>query len=240
MIDRDSFKLSIVIPCYNEKNTIENILKKVIQSLNNYKILKYEIIIVDDCSNDGTIKLLKNLALDENIQIYFHDNNLGKGAAIQTALKYITGDITLIQDADLEYDPLDYNKLLIPFLEANADIVYGSRFLGGGKYVRIHFFWHYLANKILTFICNLFINLNLTDMETGYKVFKTSVLKSISLKEKSFSFEPEVTIKLAKKKYKFFEVPVTYNGRSYEEGKKIGLKDAFIALKAIIFYSFKR
>ena len=240
MIDRDSFKLSIVIPCYNEKNTIENILKKVIQSLNNYKILKYEIIIVDDCSNDGTIKLLKNLALDENIQIYFHDNNLGKGAAIQTALKYITGDITLIQDADLEYDPLDYNKLLIPFLEANADIVYGSRFLGGGKYVRIHFFWHYLANKILTFICNLFINLNLTDMETGYKVFKTSVLKSINLKEKSFSFEPEVTIKLAKKKYKFFEVPVTYNGRSYEEGKKIGLKDAFIALKAIIFYSFKR
>ena len=240
MIDRDSFKLSIVIPCYNEKNTIENILKKVIQSLNNYKILKYEIIIVDDCSNDGTIKLLKNLALDENIQIYFHDNNLGKGAAIQTALKYITGDITLIQDADLEYDPLDYNKLLIPFLEANADIVYGSRFLGGGKYVRIHFFWHYLANKILTFICNLFINLNLTDMETGYKVFKTSVLKSINLKEKSFSFEPEVTIKLAKKKYKFFEVPVTYNGRSYEEGKKIGLKDAFIALKTIIFYSFKR
>ena len=240
MIDRDSFKLSIVIPCYNEKNTIENILKKVIQSLNNYKILKYEIIIVDDCSNDGTTKLLKNLALDENIQIYFHDNNLGKGAAIQTALKYITGDITLIQDADLEYDPLDYNKLLVPFLEANADIVYGSRFLGGGKYVRIHFFWHYLANKILTFICNLFINLNLTDMETGYKAFKTSVLKSINLKEKSFSFEPEVTIKLAKKKYKFFEVPVTYNGRSYEEGKKIGLKDAFIALKTIIFYSFKR
>ena len=240
MIDRDLFKLSIVIPCYNEKNTIENILKKINQSLNNYKILNYEIIIVDDCSNDGTTKLLKNLTFDENRQIYFHDNNLGKGAAIQTALKYITGDITLIQDADLEYDPLDYNKLLIPFLEANADIVYGSRFLGGGKYVRIHFFWHYLANKILTFICNLFINLNLTDMETGYKVFKTSVLKSISLKEKSFSFEPEVTIKLAKKKYKFFEVPVTYNGRSYEEGKKIGLKDAFIALKTIIFYSFKR
>ena len=240
MIDRELFKLSIVIPCYNEKNTIENILKKINQSLNNYKILNYEIIIVDDCSNDGTTKLLKNLTFDENRQIYFHDNNLGKGAAIQTALKYITGDITLIQDADLEYDPLDYNKLLVPFLEANADIVYGSRFLGGGKYVRIHFFWHYLANKILTFICNLFINLNLTDMETGYKVFKTSVLKSISLKEKSFSFEPEVTIKLAKKKYKFFEVPVTYNGRSYEEGKKIGLKDAFIALKTIIFYSFKR
>ena len=240
MIDRDTFKLSIVIPCYNEKNTIENILKKINQSLKNYNILKFEIIIVDDYSTDGTSKLLKDLAYDDKIQIYFHDNNLGKGAAIHTALKYITGDITLIQDADLEYDPFDYNRLLVPFFEANADIVYGSRFLGGGKYVRIHFFWHYMANKILTFICNLFINLNLTDMETGYKVFKTSVLKSINLKEKSFSFEPEVTIKLAKKKYKFFEVPITYNGRSYEEGKKIGLKDAFIALKTIIFYSFMR
>ena len=240
MIDRDTFKLSIVIPCYNEKNTIENILKKINQSLKNYNILKFEIIIVDDYSKDGTSKLLKDLAYDDKIQIYFHDNNLGKGAAIHTALKYITGDITLIQDADLEYDPFDYNRLLVPFFEANADIVYGSRFLGGGKYVRIHFFWHYMANKILTFICNLFINLNLTDMETGYKVFKTSVLKSINLKEKSFSFEPEVTIKLAKKKYKFFEVPITYNGRSYEEGKKIGLKDAFIALKTIIFCSLKK
>ena len=240
MIDRDKFKLSIVIPCYNEKNTIENILKKIDKSLKDYKISKYEIIIVDDFSNDGTNKILKNLAFDEKKQIYYHDNNLGKGAAIHTALNYITGDIIIIQDADLEYDPSDYYKLLLPFFEANADIVYGSRFLGGGKYVRIHFFWHYLANKILTFMCNLFINLNLTDMETGYKAFKTSVLKSINLKEKSFSFEPEVTIKLAKKKYKFFEVPVTYNGRSYEEGKKIGLKDAFIALKTIIFYSFMR
>ena len=240
MINRDKLKLSIVIPCYNEKNTIENILKKIDKSLKDYKISKYEIIIVDDFSNDGTNKLLNNLAFDEKIQIHYHDNNLGKGAAIHTALKYITGDITIIQDADSEYDPSDYYKLLLPFFEANADIVYGSRFLGGGKYVRIHFFWHYLANKILTFICNLFINLNLTDMETGYKAFNTSVLKSINLKEKSFSFEPEVTIKLAKKKYKFFEVPITYNGRSYEEGKKIGLKDAFIALKTIIFYSFMR
>ena len=134
---------------------------------------------------------------------------------------------------------MDYEKLLRPFFEANADIVYGSRFLGGGKYVRIHFFWHFLANKILTFICNLFVNLNLSDMETGYKVFKTSALKSIKLKEQTFSFEPEVTIKLTKKKFKFFEVPITYNGRSYEEGKKIGLKDAFIALKTIIYYSLK-
>ena len=239
MIDRKTFKLSIIIPCYNEKNTIEKILKKIDLSLINYGFQNYEILVVDDFSNDGTKEVLKNLPNKEKIQIFFHDNNLGKGAAIHTALKHITGNITIIQDADLEYDPFDYDKLLVPFFETNADVVYGSRFLGGGKYVRIHFFWHYLANKILTFICNLFINLNLTDMETGYKVFKTSALKNINLIEKSFSFEPEVTIKLAKKKYKFFEVPVTYNGRSYEEGKKIGLKDAFIALKSIILYSLK-
>ena len=239
MIDKDTFKLSVIIPCYNEKQTIGIILKKVIQSLQNYKFLNYEILIIDDHSKDGTDKILKDLSQEEKINIYFHEKNLGKGAAIQTALQYVTGDLIIIQDADLEYDPFDYNKLLLPFFETNADVVYGSRFLGGGKYVRIHFFWHYIANKILTFICNLFINLNLTDMETGYKVFKTEALKNISLKEKTFSFEPEVTIKLSKKKYKFFEVPITYNGRSYQEGKKIRLKDAFIALKTIILYSFK-
>ena len=239
MIDKDTFKLSVVIPCYNEKQTIGAILKKVIQSLQNYKFLNYEILIIDDHSKDGTVEILKNISQEEKINVYFHERNLGKGAAIQTALHYVTGDLIIIQDADLEYDPFDYNKLLLPFFETNADVVYGSRFLGGGKYVRIHFFWHYIANKILTFICNLFINLNLTDMETGYKVFKTGALKDISLKEKTFSFEPEVTIKLSKKKYKFFEVPITYNGRSYQEGKKIGLKDAFIALKTIILYSLK-
>ena len=237
MINKENFKLSIIIPCYNEKNTIEIILKKIIQNLNKYKFLNYEILIVDDCSTDGTIQILKQLDNDNKIFIHFHNKNLGKGAAIHTALKHLTGEVVIIQDADLEYDPSDYNKLLDPFFEANADVVYGSRFLGGGKYSRVHFFWHYLANKILTFICNLFTNLNLTDMETGYKVFKSSALKSISLKEKTFSFEPEVTIKLSKKKYKFFEVPITYNGRSYDEGKKIGLKDAFIALKTIILYS---
>ena len=239
MINKNNFKLSIIIPCYNERNTIEIILKKIQKSLSNYKISNFEIIIIDDNSKDGTTEILKNLKDIEKVKVYYHEINLGKGAAIQTALNYITGDISIIQDADLEYDPYDYDKLLTPFFEANADVVYGSRFLGGGKYVRIHFFWHYLANKILTFICNLFINLNLTDMETGYKAFKTTALKNITLKEKSFSFEPEVTIKLSKKKCKFFEVPITYNGRSYEEGKKIGVKDAFIALKAIIFYSIK-
>ena len=239
MISKNLFKLSIIIPCYNENHTIEKIISKIIESLINYKIENYEILIVDDFSTDGTREKLTDYESKDKFKIIYHEKNQGKGAAIQTAIKYIEGDITLIQDADLEYDPSDYNKLLLPFFETDADIVYGSRFLGGGKYVRIHFFWHYLANKILTFICNLFINLNLTDVETGYKVFKSSTLKKITLVEKSFSFEPEITIKLAKKKFKFFEVPISYNGRSYEEGKKIGLKDAFIALKAIILYSIK-
>ena len=181
MINKDSFKLSVIIPCYNEKQTIDSIIKKVIQSLINYKFLNYEILIIDDHSKDGTIEVLKNLIQEEKISIYFHESNLGKGAAIQTALKYVTGDLIIIQDADLEYDPFDYNKLLLPFFETNADVVYGSRFLGGGKYVRIHFFWHYIANKILTFICNLFINLILIYMETGYKVFKSDSLKNIFL-----------------------------------------------------------
>jgi glycosyltransferase involved in cell wall biosynthesis len=228
-------QFSIIIPVFNEVNTIEQILKKV----RNQQIKNIEIIVVDDCSTDGTKKILKDKLFKDVDKIIYHKNNKGKGAAIQSAQKFINGDFVIIQDADLEYDPFDYEKLLLPFFETDADVVYGSRFLGGGKYSRIHFFWHYLANKILTFICNLFINLNLTDMETGYKVFKSSVIKSISLVEKSFSFEPEVTIKLAKKKFKFYEVSITYNGRSYEEGKKIGLKDAFIALKTIIVYSFK-
>ena len=239
MINKNSFKLSIIVPCYNENNTINNIIKKIIESVNYYKYSNYEVIIIDDCSNDGTVEKLKKLNLDKNIFTFFHDKNRGKGAAIHTGIEHVNGDVVIIQDADLEYNPFDYNKLLLPFFETDADVVYGSRFLGGGKYVRIHFFWHYLANKILTFICNLFTNLNLTDMETGYKVFKTNVIQSINLKEKTFSFEPEVTIKLAKKNYKFYEVPISYDGRSYDEGKKIGLKDGFIALKCILLYSIK-
>ena len=239
MIDRNNFKLSIIIPCFNEKRTIGIILERINKSLKNYQISNYEIIIVDDSSSDGTRNILKDFENKEKINLYFHETNLGKGAAIQTALKYITGDITIIQDADLEYDPFDYNKLLVPFFEANADVVYGSRFLGGGKYVRIHFFWHYLANKILTFICNLFVNLNLSDMETGYKAFKTSALKSIELKEKTFSFEPEVTIKLSKKKYKFFEVPINYNGRTAKEGKKIKFYHIFNVIFRIIIGRIK-
>ena len=239
MINKETFKLSIIIPCYNEKNTIKTIIQKVIDSLKYYDYKSYEIIVVDDCSIDGTKEILKKLENTEKLKLVFNEKNSGKGFAIKTALEFIEGDIVLIQDADLEYDPFDYNKLLLPFFETNADVVYGSRFLGGGKYVRIHFFWHYLANKILTLICNLFTNLNLTDMETGYKVFKTNNIKKIKIEENTFSFEPEITIKFAKNKSKFFEVPISYNGRSYEEGKKIGLKDAFIALKTIILYSFK-
>lgn len=237
MLKKNEIKISILIPCYNEVNTIKEIIKKVNYNLQLYSFNDYEILVVDDCSNDGTSQVLEQISIEKNIKIFSHSQNLGKGAAVHTGIENTTGDILIIQDADLEYDPSDYDKLLRPFFEADADIVYGSRFIGGGKYVRIHFFWHYLANKIITFVCNMFTNLNLTDVETGYKVFKTSCLKNVKLKEKSFSFEPEITIKLSKKKFKFFEVPITYNGRSYNEGKKIGLKDAFIAFKAIFIYS---
>ena len=239
MIEKSSFKLSIVIPCYNEIHTIEKIINKIEKNLNNYKYDNFEIIVVDDFSTDGTREKLNQISENKNINIFLHSENQGKGAAVKSAIKLAKGDLIIIQDADLEYDPYDYDRLLTPFFETDADVVYGSRFIGGGKYVRIHFFWHYLANKIITFICNLFTNLNLTDVETGYKVFKSSSIKNINLIEKSFSFEPEVTIKLAKKKYKFFEVPISYNGRSYDEGKKIQFKDAFIALKAILIYSIK-
>ena len=227
-------KLTIIIPVYNEIKTIEKLIKKILK-IN----IKKQLIIVDDGSSDGTEQILKKYKSRID-KLIFHKKNRGKGAAIKSGQKYVRGKYIAIQDADLEYDPSDYNKLLTPFFETDADIVYGSRFLGGGKYVRIHFFWHYLANKILTFICNIFINLNLTDMETGYKVFKSSVIKNINIEEDSFSFEPEVTIKLARKKYKFYEVPITYNGRSYEEGKKIGIKDAFRAIYCIIYYKFKK
>ena len=231
-------KISILIPCYNEEKTIRQVIINAEKSLININ-LDYEIIVVDDHSNDGSSKKLVELKNDNKIKLFTHSHNQGKGAAIATGLKYINGEIILIQDADLEYDPDDYKKLILPFYEANADVVYGSRFLGGGKYVRIHFFWHYIANKILTLLCNMIANLNLTDMETGYKLFRYEKIKDLKIKEKSFGFEPEITIKLAKKKSKFFEVPISYNGRSYKEGKKIGLKDAFVAVYCIFKYALK-
>jgi len=227
---------SIVIPCYNEENTILDIVDKVISNISQ----EDEVIIVNDCSRDKTSEKLTEIKKNHRqIKILTHETNLGKGAALQTAFKECKNDIIIIQDADLEYDPRDYENLLLPFTDANADVVYGSRFLGGSKYVRIHFFWHYLANKILTFFCNAFANLNLTDMETGYKAFKKSILSGIKLEQKGFGIEPEITLKLAKNKAKFFEVPISYNGRSYEEGKKIRLKDAFVAVYCIIRYGIK-
>ena len=227
-------KLSIIIPCYNEENTIKVIVEKVLK----FSLYDKEIIIVDDCSTDQSRKIIKNLAEDTSIIKYFFlDKNLGKGAALNKGFKEANGDIILIQDADLEYDPKDYPILIKPFIETDADVVYGSRFLGG-EYVRLHFFWHFLANKFLTIVTNVVTNLNMSDMETGYKVFKKNVIKSIEIKEKSFGVEPEITVKLAKKKFVFYEVPISYRGRSYEEGKKITLKDAFIALYCIIKYRF--
>jgi len=231
-------KISILIPCYNEEKTIRQVIINAEKSLLNLNI-DYEIVVVDDYSNDASSKKLLELKNENKIKLFTHSQNLGKGAAIATGLKYINGEIILIQDADLEYDPEDYQKLILPFIEANADVVYGSRFLGGGKYIRIHFFWHYVANKFLTLLCNMIANLNLTDMETGYKLFRYEKIKDLEIKEKSFGFEPEITIKLAKKNSRFFEVPISYNGRSYKEGKKIGLKDAFIAVYCIFRYALK-
>jgi glycosyltransferase involved in cell wall biosynthesis len=227
-----SINLSIIIPCYNEENTIDLIVEKI----KKIKSLTPEIIIIDDCSTDNTSDVLKKISqFYPDIKIVTHDKNLGKGAAIRSGIKLVTGNIVLLQDADLEYDPNDYHNLLQPFAETDADIVYGTRFKGG-KYVRLHFFWHYLANKILTTITNIVTNLNMSDMETGYKVFKSHIIKNIKLNENSFGIEPEITVKLAKKKYIFYEVPISYNGRSYEQGKKITLKDAFIAIYCIFRY----
>tara|TARA_Y100001958_G_C21241407_1_gene569265 strand:+ start:1184 stop:1879 length:696 start_codon:yes stop_codon:yes gene_type:complete len=223
---------TIIIPCFNEINTISEILKRVKENINEVD----NIIIIDDGSTDGTKELLSDIN-EKNIVTKFHEQNFGKGKAIQTALYEKLNDIIIIQDADLEYNPKDYKQLIKPFLEANADVVYGSRFIGNNEYTRIHLFWHYIANKILTFICNIFTNLNMTDMETGYKCFRKETILDLKLKERSFGIEPEITIKLAKKKFVFYEVPISYAGRSYEEGKKIGLKDAFRAIYSIFKYS---
>jgi glycosyltransferase involved in cell wall biosynthesis len=230
-------KISIIIPCFNEENTITKIIQLVEKSLINLE-LNFEIIVVDDCSTDGTSLKLKHFEDNKKIILLKNEYNQGKGSALKRGLTKVTGDIVIIQDADLEYNPMDYKKLLLPFAETDADVVYGSRFLGSDRYSKIDFFWHYLANKILTFLCNIFTDLNLSDMETGYKAFKTNKIKDINIEENSFGVEPEITIKLAKKKCKFFEVGVSYNGRNYSEGKKIRLKDAFRALYCILKYSF--
>tara|TARA_E500000178_G_scaffold150622_1_gene150377 strand:- start:283 stop:975 length:693 start_codon:yes stop_codon:yes gene_type:complete len=227
-------KYSIVVPCFNEEKTLEKIIYQVLKSSINI----HEVIIVDDCSNDNSKKIAQKLSEDNNIiKLISHDINLGKGAALRSGFAKASGDVIIIQDSDLEYDPSELVKLIQPFEKYQADVVYGSRFLGG-DFVRLHFFWHYLANKLLTFLCNCFTNLNMTDMETGYKLIKKIKLDQINLKETSFGIEPELTIKLSKLNSVFYEVPISYNGRSYDEGKKIGLKDAFRAIYCIVKYKF--
>jgi glycosyltransferase involved in cell wall biosynthesis len=219
-------KLSIVIPVYNEKDTIDEIVRRV----QNVEFEK-EIIIVDDCSNDGTREEIKRIS-GNNIKKLFHEENKGKGAALRTGFQHVSGDIVIIQAADLEYNPKEYSTLIEPILDGRADAVFGSRFLGGPH--RVLFFWHYLGNKFLTTLSNMLTNLNLTDMETCYKVFKAEVIKNINIRSNRFGFEPEITAKLAKRKCVIYELPVSYSGRDYTEGKKIGCKDGVVALYCII------
>ncbi|VAW14627.1 Glycosyl transferase, family 2 [hydrothermal vent metagenome] len=231
-------KLSVLMPVYNEKVWIEKIINTVLaQKVPG--ISHKELIIVDDASSDGTPELIKNIAkrFPDEIKTVFHKKNKGKGAALRTAIKEISGDITIIQDADLEYDPADYGLILEPLIQGRADCVYGSRFVGSQP-KRVLFFWHYLGNKFLTTLSNMFTNLNLTDMETCYKAFKSDIIKSIPIRSNCFGFEPEITAKLAQRKVRIFEVGINYNGRTYDEGKKITWKDGFRAIATIIKYSF--
>jgi glycosyltransferase involved in cell wall biosynthesis len=225
----EDFKVSVVIPVYNERQWVRQLVARV-QAVPVPK----EIILVDDCSTDGTRDILKELEA-EGCKVVFQPKNQGKGAALRTGFQHATGNVIIVQDADLEYDPAEYPKLLQPILEGKADVVYGSRFIG--EQHRVLYFWHSIANMILTTTSNMFTNLNLTDMETCYKVFRREVLDGIVLKSNRFGFEPEFTAKIAKKKsLRVFEVPISYSGRTYEEGKKIGLKDAIQAMFCIVRY----
>ncbi len=224
-------KLSVVIPVFNEEPTVETLIRRVLAV-----DLPKEVIVVDDASTDQTPAILKQLSEDPGMAgtVVFlrHSRNRGKGAAIRTALERVQGNVVIIQDADLEYDPREFPRLLEPILDGRADVVYGSRFLGGPH--RVLYFWHYLGNKALTLLSNILTNLNLSDMETCYKAFRTEVLKGVTIRSNRFEFEPEITIKIARQGYRIYETPISYSGRSYAEGKKIGWKDGVRTLWALI------
>lgn len=220
-------KLSVIIPVYNEKSTIIEILERV-KAVD----IDKEIILVDDFSTDGTRQVLERLTC-ETIQVYYHDRNMGKGAALRTGIKKASGAIVIVQDADLEYDPNDYHKIIAPILSGKADVVYGSRFMGGQAH-RVVYFWHRVGNGFLTLLSNIFTNLNLTDMETCYKAFRREIIHSIEIRENRFGFEPEITAKVAKLRCRVYEVGISYYGRTYEEGKKIGWRDGISAIRAIL------
>jgi glycosyltransferase involved in cell wall biosynthesis len=227
----EAIKISVVIPVYNEAKTVLEILKRT-----RAVSMPKEIILVDDFSTDGTREILRGIPEEEDLKILYQERNMGKGAALRAAFERVSGDIVIIQDADLEYDPADYSVLLQPILANKADVVYGSRFLGGPH--RVLLFWHYVGNKVLTTLSNMVTDLNLSDMETCYKVFRREVLGKIKLRENRFGFEPEFTAKVAKAKCRIYEVPISYSGRDYSEGKKIGWKDGIAALYFIFKYRF--
>lgn len=226
--------VSVVMPVFNEKTTIVEIVERVRDAP-----YEKEIIIVDDASTDGTREILEQLAEASDVTLLQHEKNRGKGAALRTGICVASGDVTIIQDADLEYDPFDYPKILDPILLGKADVVYGSRFIGGQSH-RVFYFWHSVGNKFLTLLSNALTGLNLTDMETCYKAFKTEIIKSVDLKEDRFGFEPEITAKLAQMRLRIYEVGISYSGRTYDEGKKIGWKDGVQAIWCIFKYNLTR